>query len=137
MGKRSTSRRLAIQILYQMELSATSLADACEAAFSNTQYIDDTLSYAEEFAKKVWQNLAVIDPIIDKQATGWKIERLNIIDKSILRLGVYELLIAKELAPSIVIDEALELAKAYSDPESAKFVNGILGGLVADGENAN
>ena len=129
MGKRSTSRRLAIQILYQMELSATSLEDACEAAFANTKYIDDTISFAKELADNVWKNLAEIDPIIDKQATGWRLERLNIIDKSILRLGVYELLFAKDLPKNIIIDEAVELAKSYSDPEATKFVNGILGGL--------
>lgn len=129
MGKRSTSRRLAIQILYQMELSATSLDDACEAAFSNTKYIEETLTFSKELASNVWANKAEIDPIIDKQATGWKIERLNIVDKSILRLGVYELLFAKDLPKNIIIDEAVELARSYCDPEATKFVNGILGAL--------
>jgi len=132
MGKRSTGRRLAIQILYQMELRHVSLEQACEAAFSNTDYIDATKDFSQHLAQEVWSVKSEIDPLIDEYSKGWKLERINIIDKSILRLAIYELLYSRELAKRIVIDEAVELAKKFSDPEASKFINGILGNINAD-----
>ncbi|MFH1428583.1 MAG: transcription antitermination factor NusB [Candidatus Margulisiibacteriota bacterium] len=129
MGKRSTGRRLTIQILYQMELSNASFEQACEAAFTNTDYIEATRDFAAQYAEQVWALKAEIDPVIDKYSKGWKIERINVIDKSILRLAVYEMLHVNELPKSVIIDEAVELAKKFSDPDAAKFINGILGNI--------
>ncbi|MFC1478280.1 transcription antitermination factor NusB [Candidatus Margulisiibacteriota bacterium] len=129
MGKRSTGRRLAMQILYQMEIGHASFEEACEAAFVNTDYITATRDFAAHCAEQVWAHKEDIDPVIDKYSKGWKIDRINIIDKSILRLAVYELLHGKELPKGVIIDEAVELAKKFSDPDAAKFVNGILGNI--------
>ncbi|MFA5929056.1 MAG: transcription antitermination factor NusB, partial [Candidatus Margulisiibacteriota bacterium] len=123
MGKRSTSRRLAMQIIYQMEFSNISLEDACGAALSNVEYIDETKEFSCDLAAKTWEHKAELDQLIEKYSKGWKLERINVIDKSILRLALYELLYSKDLPKNIVIDEAVELAKKYSDPEASKFVN--------------
>jgi len=129
MGKRSTSRRLAVQILYQMDLCEASFEQAAEAAFSNTNYIDETINYAKELAKNTWENKKDIDEIISEKSKDWSIDRLAIVDKNILRLALYELLKTPDLSKNVIINEAVELAKKFSDIEAPKFINGILGSI--------
>ena len=130
MGKRTTGRRLAIQILYQMDLCRASLDDACDAAFSNVDYIEQTRDFSVELASRIWEVKDQLDVMIEEKSKEWKLERINPIDRNILRLGIYELLHAPEkLPPGVIIDEAVELAKKFSDPESSKFINGILGNI--------
>ena len=125
-----------MQILYQLELHAKETQDnpyefkeCTEAAFSNTNYIEETKEFSIELAQNVWDARSTIDPIINDKLRGWKIDRISIVDKSILRICIYEILNSPQLPRSVVIDEAIELAKKYSDPESAKYINGILGNL--------
>lgn len=79
---------------------------------------------------EIQKNLAEVDKRISDAAPEWPIEKIAKIDLAILRLGIYELCYAKEAPPKVVIDEAVELAKAYGNDNSAKFVNGVLGTII-------
>ncbi|MBU0573344.1 MAG: transcription antitermination factor NusB [Candidatus Margulisbacteria bacterium] len=131
MGKRSTSRRVAMQAIYQADMAGISIDEALNNIFDQEQFIDETREFALDLATAALGRKDEIDAIIAKYSKNWPLERMNKVDKSILRLAIYEI-ISGEMAPSIVINEALELAKKYSANESAKFINGILGAFVKE-----
>lgn len=79
--------------------------------------------------KSIWNNLDQIDPLISQAAPEWPLEKLNPVDLAILRLATYELIIDKQVPPKVIIDEAIELAKAYGGENSPSFINGALGNL--------
>src|SRR5690606_31027785 len=81
---------------------------------------------AVELARGTALNLARIDPFISEAAKNWRIERLAVLDRLVLRLATYELLERRDVPAAAVINEALELARGFSGPESVRFVNGVL-----------
>jgi N utilization substance protein B len=85
----------------------------------------------------VVQNQIEIDKIISNYAPNWPLEQINIIDRNILRIGVYELKFNNEIPNKVAINEAIEIAKTYGGPTSGKFVNGVLGAIFKDMEKAN
>lgn len=90
---------------------------------------DDVQNYCRMLIKTVLAHQAEIDRRIDEAATGWRIERMQKIDLTLLRLAVGELLYAEHVDTATVIDEALDLARQYTDEESRKFIHGILGNI--------
>lgn len=89
----------------------------------------DEPEFCWKIIKGVTEHLDAIDKIIEKAAPEWPLSQISIIDRNILRLGLYELLYAdkKEVPEKVAINEAIELAKNYSGPNSSKFINGVLG----------
>lgn len=90
-----------------------------------------------ELALTIIKNLKKIDAIITKSAPEWPIEQINKIDLAILRLAVYELVIKAIEPPKVIIDEAVELAKAYGSEKSSSFVNGVLGTILKEDEKSS
>ena len=82
--------------------------------------------FADSLVKGVYSNLKSIDDIISKYTDNWDIKRMAVIDKNILRLGVFELVYLKDIPEKVSINEAIELGKRYGDIDSGKFINGIL-----------
>lgn len=120
-----------MQALYQADIGGHTIEESLENIFEEEEFIDETRKFAEDLAKGTWENVAAIDEIIKTSAIDWSFERLNIVDRNILRLAIFELRFAKEKNPiSVVINEAIELSKKYSTPESSRFINGILGKIV-------
>lgn len=134
-GARHRAREAALQILYQWEMGGGE-ADAAMASYF-AQHADEDLTAKPElvtFAKAlvggVVQQQARLDPLIEEQAKNWRLERMAVTDRIILRLAVYEFLHhASETPRPVVIDEAVELAKTFSGDEAAGFVNGVLDGI--------
>ena len=87
--------------------------------------------HAVRLVEGVAEHADRIDELIDRHAHGWSIDRLPDVDRAILRMAVYELLWADDVPDAVVIDEAVELAKALSTDESPKYVNGVLGAILA------
>jgi N utilization substance protein B len=87
---------------------------------------EDARAFAEQLAEGTTEALGRIDPLIEAHSQHWRLARMPIIDRIILRMAVYEFLTEPQTPRPVVIDEALELAKRYSTPEAAKFVNGVL-----------
>ena len=127
MRKRSQARDWALKIFYQADISRRPVEAAADHFFKNEISSDMEI---HEFAKRlvlgVRDHLEDIDSIISKYATNWQLKRMAVIDKNILRMGVFELKYAPDIPPKVTINEAVELAKRYGDLESSKFVNGIL-----------
>lgn len=88
--------------------------------------------FAITILSRVIENKDSIDKIINQYTTEWPVGRLAIIDRSVLRIAIYELLYAKEVPPKVAIDEAVELAKEYSGGSSQKFISGVLGAIYDD-----
>jgi N utilization substance protein B len=133
MGKRSTSRRLAMQALYQADLSGIDVETALKNISESEKFIPETLEFATYLAAQTWEARETIDKVISDLAIDWDLERIGKVDRAVLRLAIQELKIG-ETPESVVINEAVELAKKYSGEEAAKFINGILGTYVRKGE---
>jgi N utilization substance protein B len=134
MGVRRRGRELALQILYQHDLAATAV-DEIFPAFEELQQAPDV---AREFAialvRGVVSRRAEIDEHLGGQANHWRLERMAAVDRNILRLALYELLVDRETPPAVVIDEAVEIAKRFGSERSSQFVNGVLDGFLHRGE---
>lgn len=131
MGKRTTSRRIAMQVLYEADLGGAEIIPALQNIFEEEQPRPDTQAFTEKLVKGAWENREKIDFIIKKYLKGWKLDRIGGVDRSILRLALFELKYS-DTPRAVVIDEALELAKKYSTDEASKFINGVLGAYVKD-----
>jgi N utilization substance protein B len=125
-GMRRLARELALRLLYQVDIAQIPL-DECFAFAIEHMPIDEAgQQFAYNLASGSLQNRAKIDAIIERFAIGWPPDRQPAPDRNVLRLAVYELLYHPETPPSVVISEAVELAKKYNSDESGKFINGVL-----------
>jgi N utilization substance protein B len=129
MGKRSTARRLAMQALYQSDVTDVDIETAINNIAENEKLLVETIEFARQLATSTWEEKGTIDKTISKLAIDWPLERIGKVDRNILRLALEELRL-KETPVSVVINEAVEMAKKYSGEEAAKFINGILGTYV-------
>jgi len=117
------ARELAVQSLFQMELSDLTAQEAIEFAVEGKEY--DT--FVEQLVNGVETNKETIDQHIREALVNWSFERLGNIERTILRLAVYELLFETNIPVRVTINEAIELTKAFADEEATKIVNGVLG----------
>jgi N utilization substance protein B len=130
MGSRRRSRELALQLLYQHEVTDTS-PDQMKAHFEEWKSATDGIrEFADVLLSGTLEHLEEIDGELIRQTAHWRLERLAAVDRNILRLAMYELLFHTDTPHAVVIDEAIEIAKKYGAEESARFVNGVLDGFV-------
>jgi len=134
MGKRSTARRLAMQALFQADLAKIEVEAALKNISEAENFIPETLDFAGRLARAAWGERERLDMIIKDLAIDWPLDRIGKVDRSILRLALQELNMG-ETPASVVINEAVELAKKYAGEDAAKFINGILGTYVRRGES--
>ena len=127
MRKRTLARECALKILYQAEITRQDLSTAAEVFWKDQEAADPNVQdFAQRLILGIAKHLKNIDEKIVQYATNWQIKRMAIIDRNILRLGVFELVNAPDIPPKVTINEAVELAKKYGDLESGKFINGVL-----------
>lgn len=127
MRKRSLAREHALKILYQADVTQRELKNASEIYWKETDESDKVIiEFCKRLIEGISQHLNTIDEKITHYATNWQLKRMAVIDRNVMRLGVFELLFAPDIPPKASINEAVELAKKYGDLESGKFVNGIL-----------
>ncbi|HXG88663.1 MAG TPA: transcription antitermination factor NusB [Vicinamibacterales bacterium] len=131
---RRRSREAALRMLYQTEVGQSSVIEVTHihGAIGGDDAIelDDTeRAFAVALAQGAWQDRDVLDGYIGDAARNWRVERLAVVDRLLLRLAVHELVSHQGTPPRVVIDEAIELAREYSGDEAAKFVNGVLDGV--------
>jgi N utilization substance protein B len=123
---RRKAREIALQVLYQREVTQEPLEVAWKYFCEHYHPLQVSLDYAWELVKGVTAYQITIDLLIERYASGWRIERMSFIDRNILRLAVYEMLYVDDVPPKVSINEAIELAKLYGAKTSPAFVNGIL-----------
>ena len=127
MRKRTQSRECALKILYQAELTRREIHAAAENFWSEFESVDENIQvFTNRLTLGIEKNIEKIDSKISEHATNWQLKRMAVIDRNVLRIGVFELLHTTDIPPKVTINEAVELAKKYGDMESSKFVNGIL-----------
>lgn len=131
MKKRTYGRELALQLLYQTEIQGVS--DSNVESFweqieedKGSAINHETRVFAMAIYKGVRTNADELDKEIIKVSEHWDLDRMAVIDRNLLRIGVYELLHEQSTPGKVIINEAIELAKRFGDPESSKFINGIL-----------
>ena len=126
-GNRHRSRILALQTLYACEVgTAEEWQLMLERIAEGSSLSPVVRNYARELLAEVYDKTSRIDELIRKRAANWDIKRMAVIDRNILRLAATELLYFKTVPAKVVIDEAVELAKAFGAEDSGKFVNGII-----------
>lgn len=128
MRKRSLSREHALKILYQAEITKKPIDVLIEEYWANEEKTDGAIiEFANVLARGVYKHLELIDQKVAKYATNWQLKRMAMIDRNVLRIGLYELQFEQPpMPPKVAINEAIDLAKKYGDMDSGKFVNGIL-----------
>jgi N utilization substance protein B len=129
MGERRKAREAALQILYQLEFETAEPGPAVKAYWKSKRGSEATRGYARWLVEGIFEHRADLDAAIQKVSKNWRIERMGLIDRNILRLAAFELSCSRPTAPAIVINEAIEITKKFSSPEAAVFVNGILDAL--------
>ena len=118
---------MALQTLYQSELSGYSAPDAFDIFCRNFETNKKAVTYARELVYGVTEKFSTINAMIENFSSNWRMSRMSVIDRNILRLATYEMCIAAQPVPaSVVINEALEVARRYSSDDSIPFINGIL-----------
>ncbi len=132
MANRHLSRSIALQTLYEWDFNEGKNKNVAELLERNTEEFGPGIEndlFVKELINGVLKNKEKIDEIIVKTAPEWPLEQINLIDRNVLRIGIFELLFGKreEVPPKVAINEAIELAKSFGGETSGKFVNGVLG----------
>lgn len=126
MGNRRKARELALQTLYQAEVGGTEPL-ACFALLCENFKVDQkVIPLAQVLLEGVASHLAEIDTLISQYAKNWRVGRMSIIDRNLIRLGAYEVLFREDVPATVAINEAIEIAKRYSTTDAPAFINGIL-----------
>jgi transcription antitermination factor NusB len=124
--KRTKARELAVQGLYQLDVQGLEALNRMGDFFVENDPDELVRKLAMDWTKGTWENLAQCDELIVSSTIKWGLSRLCLVDKSILRLSVYQLKFCPDIPHKVVINEAIELAKKFSTDKSPGFVNGVL-----------
>ena len=119
-----------MQALYQLDVQGTDMLEHLGPFFREADPDDFVRNLASDWSKGTWENLEQCDELITGSTIKWQFTRLSPVDKSILRLSVYQLKFCTDIPPKVVINEAIELAKKYSTDKSPGFVNGVLDAIL-------
>ena len=126
MGRRRKSRESALQVLYQLNISKQDATTAL-ARFQE-HFLSD--GEADDFMKRlvlgVLEYFPQLDRLIEEYSENWRLDRINMIDRNILRIALFELLYCEEIPPKVTINEAIDLGKRFGSEDSGSFINGIL-----------
>ena len=146
-GERRKARVLALQALYEIDSVGHEMEAVVSRLLSKGGLSEENTAFSRELVSGVIQNREQIDCNIQSFAPAWPVEQIPVVDRNILRLAIFEILLDNKVPVKVAINEAVELAKMFGGDNSAKFVNGVLGSVSAlavnrmlverKGENAN
>ena len=133
MGTRRKSRELAMQMLFQGDLGKQTPEEVRALFWPSRDDVDaETRGFAEDIYRVATERQAEIDALIESHAENWRLERMAVVDRNLLRASVAELLGYPKTPAAIVINESLEIARRYAAPESVQFLNGVLDAIARD-----
>lgn len=130
-GPRRKSRIVALQALYEADLTGHPLDKALGCILEEEMLKEDSAEFARELAHGVYKNKEEIDGIIAKYAKAFPVNQVSAVDRNIIRLAIYESLFDNKTPRNIAINEAVEMAKAFGSESSPRFINGVLGAALA------
>ena len=132
MGKRRTARELALKFLYQTEFNSNSPDSELNSFCDRANVSEEVQNFTQALIKNILFHKKEVDELLQKISANWSPDRMAVIDKNILRLGICELLFDPTAPPKVVINEAVEIAKKFGTEESPDFINGILDKVFKD-----
>lgn len=128
-SSRRKARIAAFQALYEIDASSHSPKAVTERLLEATRFSEENAQFTRLLVAEVLHNLGKIDEQIKKYAPAWPLDQISPVDRNILRLAIFEILIDNKTPVKVAIDEAVELAKEFGSDNSAKFINGVLGSI--------
>ena len=128
--RRSRARELAMQALYQLDVLGDYFLAELPMFLRENAEDEAIAALAEEWTRGAWEHVAACDELIRSAAIKWELSRLSTVDRSILRLGAYQLQFCTDIPGKVVINEAIEIAKKYSGEQAPRFVNGVLDAIL-------
>jgi transcription antitermination protein NusB len=126
LGRRTKARECALQMLYQWDLTRAPMDEVAASFWRVRSGTEEMKAMAERLARGAQTHAGRLDGLIAEAATNWRFERIAAVDRNLLRVAAYELDMERDTPPSVVIDEAVEIAKRFGEADSPSFVNGVL-----------
>ncbi|RMD59071.1 transcription antitermination factor NusB [Candidatus Parcubacteria bacterium] len=139
MSNRHLARTISMQLLFLWDFNGKKPIDfnqALRVLFKNFAPNFNDNGFANQIIEGVMKHLPEIDKYITRYATEWPLEQITVVDRNILRIGVYELVFNDEIPAKVAINEAIEIGKAFGSESSGKFINGVLGSIYRDMQKA-
>ncbi len=137
MGTRRKSRELALQMLFQSDMGKQDREQVERTFWAERKDLDeDVRGFAEDLFRVASERSTEIDTLIEKHADNWRMERMAAVDRNILRTGVAEFIGFPTTPKPVIINEALEIARRFSNPESVQFINGVLDSVAKELDKA-
>ncbi len=133
MGNRRKAREYAVQILFHMEYNPGNPDETFEWIAENLDIPDNVRPFSKKLVCGACENKPYIDELIKEASKNWRLERMSKVDRSILRMSVFEILFIEDIPRKVSINEAVELAKKYGTAESGAFINGVLDNIKREG----
>ena len=130
-GRRRKARELALQVLYEVDSVGHELEGVLACLLDEGGLSEENGAFTRDLVSGVFQNKEKIDENIRSFAPAWPIEQIAVVDRNILRLAIFEILLDNKVPVKVAINEAVELAKAFGSDSSPKFINGVLGSVSA------
>ncbi len=126
MGKRRSGRELALQMLYGIDVSGEPPDEALDRHGRSFKAPPEVADFARSLVVGVTANREALDAVIVEASEHWRLDRMSLVDRNILRMAIFEMTHLPEMAPSMAMNEAIEIAKSYGTEASPAFINGIL-----------
>jgi N utilization substance protein B len=126
MGPRRKAREYALQMLFQWDITRDNIDQIAATFWEGQDEPPAVADFARLLVTRTVEHVERIDALIQRYAENWRLDRMAVVDRNILRLAIQEFLYDKETPGSVVINEAIEIARRYSSQESPQFINGIL-----------
>lgn len=130
MSKRRNGRELVLKVLFQIDVGKLPLDEVLETAIEQVRPPAEDIRFVDPTVRGILSELETLDETIGELAEGWRLDRLAKVDKNVLRMALWELRNTPDVAPNVIINDAVEIAKKYSTDDSGRFVNGILGSFL-------
>jgi N utilization substance protein B len=128
-GARRKARRLALQALYEVDATGHEVGGVVERLLAEERVTDENASFIRELVSGVTRNKEKLDLHIQSFAPAWPIDQISVVDRNVLRLAIFEILLDNKVSVKVAINEAVELAKTFGSDNSSRFVNGVLGSV--------
>jgi N utilization substance protein B len=136
-GTRRKSRELALQMLFQLDMGKQTTDEVRRTFWNERRDLDRKVQgFADDLFRVAAERQAEIDQIVERNAEHWRMDRMAAVDRNVLRCGVAEMLGFADTPKPVVINEALEIARRFSTPESVTFINGVLDSVAKELDNA-
>ncbi len=135
MGNRHKAREFTLQILFQYDLVDTQVETVLDLFWRDIQVVLEVREFSDHLVFGVVHNMKPIDELLAKYSENWSLDRMNSVDRNVLRIATYEVLFCPEIPKNVTINEAVELGKRFGSEDSGAFINGIIDKIAHDHKN--